>query len=592
MKRQRAVSGSSTSMIRIALALMSVLMPTGVRAQATTELVSTISAGGANGNNYASYAGAPSANGRFVAFESALTEDGQSGLTQIYLYDRQAHTTEIVSVSSFGMQANARSAWPAMSADGRYVTFQSRANNLVPGDTNDLLDIFVRDRQLRTTERISVSSTGVQGNKHAYGGAISADGRYVLFSTESDNMVSGDTNGTSDVFLRDRQTNTTTRISVNPNGVQGNGYSYSGLISADGQIIAFTSNADNLVPGDTNGATDVFVYTRVSHKIERVSMHSTGAEGNNWSAAGSLSADGRFVAFVSAANNLVTGDTNGQNDVFVHDRLTHQTERVSINSQGEEANNFSNLQTSYSLSADGRYVVFDSPATNLASNLTLAFGRIYVHDRFRHTTQLVSVSSTGEPANSTCGYGALSADGQYAMFMSSPNVSNLAPTRSATQIYARGPLRSGVTVSGSLALESIVPTATPQNLEMIFRPANNSGNLSHSITVKPDGQFSIGDIPRQSYTLHIKGDKYLAKNVTIDASNGNVTNVSAILLAGDATDDNSVDVLDLDALIQAFDSATGDSNWNNGRADFNCDGSVDILDLDLLIRNFDAAGDP
>ena len=224
-------------------------------------------------------------------------------------------------------QADGESSSPAISADGRFVAFVSFATNLVPGDSNGRGDVFVRDRLTQTTERVSVDSAGTEGNSGSDGPSISANGRFVVFWSDATNLVRGDTNGVADVFVRDRLTRTTERVSVDSAGNEGNGASglhshseYS--ISADGRFVAFVSSATNLVPGDTNGAADVFVHDRLTRTTERVSVDSAGNEANSSSFDPVISADGRFVAFSSAATNLVPGDTNEQPDVFVRDRKT------------------------------------------------------------------------------------------------------------------------------------------------------------------------------------------------------------------------------------------------------------------------------
>jgi hypothetical protein len=221
-------------------------------------------------------------------------------------------------VSSAGVEGNDESYTPSISADGRYVAFHSDASNLVSGDTNNYEDVFVHDRQTGETTRVSVDSTGVQGN---YGGeypSISADGRYVVFRSYATNLVPGDTNGRCDIFDHDRQTGQTTRVSVDSAGVQGNYGSYYSSISADGRYVAFISDASNLVPGDTNDWSDVFVHDRQTGETTRVSVSSAGVEGNYDCYSPSISADGRFVAFITSASNLVPGDTSGSQDVFVH----------------------------------------------------------------------------------------------------------------------------------------------------------------------------------------------------------------------------------------------------------------------------------
>ena len=227
-------------------------------------------------------------------------------------------TTKRVSLGPGGVQGNAGSYSPALSAGGRFVAFQSWASNLVPGDTNGRTDVFVHNRRTGRTERVSVGPNGAQGNAGSASPALSADGRFVAFGSDATNLVPGDTNGEADVFVHDRRTGTTERVSVGPGGGQGNGESFSPSLSADGRFVAFQSYATNLVPGDTNNTSDVFVRDRGTGTTERVSVRRDGV--HDTSDTLTLSADGRFVAFHSEASNLVVGDTNGEVDVFVQDR--------------------------------------------------------------------------------------------------------------------------------------------------------------------------------------------------------------------------------------------------------------------------------
>jgi len=231
----------------------------------------------------------------------------------------KGQATERVSVDSLGGEGNSDSVRPSISADGRYVAFQSYATNLVGGDGNGYLDVFVRDRQSGTTERVSVDSLGGEGDGDSGYSSISADGRYVAFLSLA-NLVGGDTNGFGDVFVRDRQSGTTERVSVDSLGGEGNSDSYGSSISADGRYVAFQSSATNLVGGDTNGVDDSFVRDRQNGRTERVSVDSLGVEGNSDSYDSSISANGRYVAFQSYATNLVNGDGNGRQDVFLRDR--------------------------------------------------------------------------------------------------------------------------------------------------------------------------------------------------------------------------------------------------------------------------------
>jgi Tol biopolymer transport system component len=244
-----------------------------------------------------------------------------------------AQVTQRISVGPGGQQANGASFEPAISADGRFVAFYSDSSNLVAGDTNGTWDVFVRDRKAQVTRRVSVGPGGQQANRDSYGQpAISAHGRFVAFASGATNLVAGDTNRGYDVFVRDRVAQVTRRVSVGPGGQQADGdtSSFSPTISAHGRFVTFWSQAPNLVAGDTNGTDDVFVRDRVAQVTRRVSVGPGGREANGESWESAISAHGRLVAFTSYATNLVAGDTNGAYDVFVRDRVAQVTQRVSV----------------------------------------------------------------------------------------------------------------------------------------------------------------------------------------------------------------------------------------------------------------------
>jgi Tol biopolymer transport system component len=271
------------------------------------------------------------------------------------------------SVGAGGAQGDSRSFGPSVSANGRYVVFFSQATNLVVGDTNGCEDVFVRDRSSGTIERVSVDSSGAQGDAMSVVPSISPDGRYVVFESLATNLVAGDTNSVRDVFLRDRLTGTTERVSVDSSGAQGNQVSSWGSISADGHYVAFVSSATNLVAGDTNATGDVFVRDRLAGTTVRVSVDSGGTQGNGFSGSARISADGHFVTFSSVATNLVAGDTNNYFDAFVRDLQAGTTERVSVATGGAQANSGGVYPV---ISADGRYVAFDSVSSNLVAGDT------------------------------------------------------------------------------------------------------------------------------------------------------------------------------------------------------------------------------
>jgi WD40-like Beta Propeller Repeat len=226
-----------------------------------------------------------------------------------------------VSVRSNGNQANRDSSVSSISGDGRYVAFYSNASNLVRGDTNNKYDAFVHDRRTGKTSRVSVRSNGNQANGQTWSAEISGNGRYVAFYSRASNLVRGDTNDGADAFVHDRQTKATRRVSVNSNENQGNRASYFPSISKDGRYVAFFSGASNLVRGDTNSRFDVFVRDRQTGTTRRVSVSSNGDQGNRVSGWPAISADARHVAFQSNASNLVPGDTNNTYDLFVRGPL-------------------------------------------------------------------------------------------------------------------------------------------------------------------------------------------------------------------------------------------------------------------------------
>ena len=347
--------------------------------------------------------------------------------------------TERVSVSSSGDQGDLASATAydrCFSADGRYVAFESSSSNLVPGDTNGTRDVFVHDRVTGGTERVSVSSSGGQGNDWSDSPSISADGRYVAFYSRASNLVAGDTNAVADIFVHDRVTGGTERVSVSSTGEQGDGAWPS--ISADGRYVAFYSSASNLVPGDTNGAFDVFVHDRVTGETIRVSVSSSGVEGNSMSGLPTISADGRYVAFHSIASNLVPGDTNSGFDVFVHDLVTGETERVSVSSAGEESNDGSVYSYGLAISSDGRYVAFPSNASNLVPGDTNGKIDVFVHDRVTGATERVVVSSSGEQGNDHSAFASISADGRYVAFQSEATNLTTGETNGKTAVDMHG----------------------------------------------------------------------------------------------------------------------------------------------------------
>jgi Tol biopolymer transport system component len=431
------------------MALLCVMAGASGAAPGDTTRVSVDTSGNqADEGPQGSYEHSISDDGRYVAFSSYasdLVEGDTNARSDIFVHDRDtdddgvfdeagAISTERVSVSSSETQSDGFSSSPSISADGRYVVFLSEARNLVPGDVGRG-DVFVRDLQEGTTEEVTPSG-GTDPND--FPPSISADGRYVAFTSNASNVVEGDTNNANDVFVHDRTTGTTERASVGVDAsgsqTEANSGSYDASISADGHYVVFRSLGSNLVTGDTNAQGDIFVRDLQTDATQRVSVGNSGNQTNNYSFYPSISADGRHVAFVSHATNLVTGDTNGQSDVFLRDRTAGTTQRVSIDPCEAQANSGEYVRPA--ISPDGRYVAFTSGFPNHG-------GRAFLRDLQSQTTQRVEGGGVS-----------LSADARYMAFDSSTSLT-ADDTNGMSDVFVHE--RPTVTTQPS---ECIAPTTT------------------------------------------------------------------------------------------------------------------------------------
>lgn len=275
----------------------------------------SVASDGSEGNS-SSVRAEISGSGEFVAFESFssnLVPQDADAQYDVFVWNRLTGQTSLVS--------QVAGSWPAISETGRYITYGSGSSGEVSGDSNGQPDIFIFDTVTGSRERVSVSASGAQVSEGAVGkSSVSADGQIVAFSSNAADLeASPDTNGMVDIFVRDRAAGTTQRVSVSSSGVQANQWSWKPSVSADGRFVAFESFASNLVVGDTNGDEDAFVRDRSAGTTSAASVSSSGTIGNSNSFSPTLSHSGRYVVFRSGATNLVTGDTNNRSDVFVRD---------------------------------------------------------------------------------------------------------------------------------------------------------------------------------------------------------------------------------------------------------------------------------
>lgn len=389
---------------------------------------------------------------------------------------------ERISVSSIPTQANGTSEWPSMSLNGRYTIYHSDAPNLVPNDTNNAQDVFVYDRLTRTTNRVSLGIGGVQGNNRSGFGDVSADGRYITFHSEATNLVPNDTNNSWDVYFRDLQTGEFERISVTSSGQQGNATSIFPDISDDGRFITFYSEATNLVPNDTNGVEDIFLHDRLAGTTERISVSSGGVQANGRSIFPNISSDGRYVVYDSDASNLVANDTNNVTDVFLFDRLTATTRRISVTTTSQQAAGRSSYPV---IAANNRQVTFVSFAPNMHPDDPAPNGDIYVRDLVSNTTALISRGLNNQPTNGDSHYPVISADGRFIAYHG--EASNIVPgdTNNTADIFLYDG-QSGVTKRVSLSANGIQGNG-PSNVAAI------SGNGRVVAFHSPASNLTVGD---------------------------------------------------------------------------------------------------
>jgi len=404
---------------------------------AKIERVSTDFAGGQG--NSGSYAPALSPDGTKVAFASLssnLVPGDTNGSLDIFVKDLTTGTVTRVSTDVAGDQSNHNSFGAVFSPDGSKIAFASYASNLVLGDTNTWGDVFVKDLATGAITLVSTDAVSNQGNSTSTDPVFSPDGTKIAFSSSASNLTPGDTDNDRDIFVKDLTTGVITLVSTNAAGVQGNSddalpYTF----SPDGTKIAFASLSSNLVPGDTNNRVDVFVKNLATGDIALVSSDVAGNEGDNHSGGGVravFSPDGTKIAFMSSASNLVPGDTNNQTDIFIKDLNTGAITLVSTNETGNQGNSTSSQPV---FSSDGTKIAFESNASNLAPGDTNARGDIFVKDLTTGAITLVSINETGHQGNGFSSEPVFSLDGTKIAFVSSASNFVSGDTNGAGDIF-------------------------------------------------------------------------------------------------------------------------------------------------------------
>ena len=386
-----------------------------------------------------------SADGVIVAFASSaanLVPGDSNGAGDVFVKNCSTGAIVCVSLSSSGTPVDGESYAPSISGDGQRVVFVSNGATLVPSDGNQVADVFLRDLGPQTTTRVSVSPTGAEADGASSAPRISMDGLFVSFSSLATNLVSGDTNGQSDVFVRNLQAGTVECVSRGTGGTPANGQSEGAVISPDGRYVVFASTATNLIPGEDAASTtqvwDLYRRDRSNGAIVRVSSSVAGLKSNGYSYASAVSADGRYVSFTSLATNLVASDVNGQSDVFVRDVQAGTTMRVSVGLGGSDS---AGESLRPSMSGDGRYVTFESSAGNLVSDPSPEGSTwIYLRDLQTGTTLRVISASGEDTGDGGTFHATISLDGRWIAFSSAEPALVAGDSNGLVDVFVRGPL--------------------------------------------------------------------------------------------------------------------------------------------------------
>ena len=392
----------------------------------TGEIVlASVSLNGLESGNADSFDPVISADGNRIAFESLasnLTDaDDNGGFFDVFVRDFTSNSTTLVSIPTSGTGfANGASFNPVLSANGNVVVFGSRASNLVMGDVNGVEDVFAFDYDTGLTDLVSVSLNGTSpsnGRSSDYG--VSGDGQRIVFESTGDNLVINDSNGQSDVFLRDLESNNTTLVSTTADGLaSANGESADPVISLDGNLVAFESSATDLAPGDADVLSDIYLMDLAAGTVSLVSRSPiSGLSGNGVSYDPLLTEDGGTVLFESTASDLVTGDANSFYDVFAHEIDSGNTELISIARTGLTSGNGNSFDPS--VSSDGRYVVFESSSSNLTTSDSNSNFDVFLRDRLTGATRILSTEPNSEISANNGSYDpTISADGSLVVFAS------------------------------------------------------------------------------------------------------------------------------------------------------------------------------
>jgi hypothetical protein len=518
---------TSFPLVPAAVLALSVFAPRIHGAQQTTR-ASVNFAGVQTGND--SNSPLLSADGSRVVFVSAasnLVPSGANGVNQVYVHDRLSGDTQRASVSSSGAIAETGCWAPAVSASGRYVVFTSNAKNLaqpVASWPPSLSNVFLRDLSSGATAVVSVGASVQAANDSSDSASVSSDGRYVAFISYATNLTAPAGVGQAEVYLRDMVSGTTTRVSVPTNASfpNPNGWSSYVSISASGDWITFSCAASNLITGDVNSAEDIFLYSRLSGALTGITVDPLSLIGNGASTAPRVSDTGDFVTFTSSASNLTPGDNNNVSDVFVWERATDTFKRASRSAAGVSGNGAS---YSGSVSTDGVWASFSSTASNLVAGDTNGVSDVFRKNLTTGAIERVSVSSTGQQGVGGSDGPTSSSDGRFVAFYSTAG--NLVPgdTNGQGDVFLHGPPCSDQIIYCTAKTNSngCVPTICSSGRASLSN-ASQLRITAHRVLNLKSGLFFWGLAPQAApFGGGIRCVAYPVVRSAIQQSGGNLT---------------------------------------------------------------------
>lgn len=501
--------------------------------------------------------------------------------------------TDLVSVDVAGVQGTNISQANDISTSGRYVAFASAARNLVPGDTNFSQDIFLKDMQTGAVSIVSTNSSGGLANNHSYAPAISSDGRYVTFYSDASNLVAGDTNSRKDIFHKDTLTGVLIRVSVSSAGAQSDGQSWWPSISGDGRYVAYHSDAINLVASDTNGLGDIFFYDTQTGDTRRISTTSSGAQASGDSDRPSVSFDGRYVAFSSTATDLVTGDTTFASDIVIKDTQTGAVSIVSTDSAGNQKNVACSAPD---ITPDGRYVVFNTSGDLTAINVSNT--NAYIKDTVTNTTVLASIDASGTTGSiASAQQPSISDDGRFVTFWSSSTVLVSNDTNGKFDIFIHDK-DTGVTTIASASENGTLGDANSytSNFSGNGRYVVYGSDATNLVDVDVNGQRDVFRSPNPAYSVDTDGDGLTdAEEVALGTDLNLADTDGDTLNDGDEVNTYGTDPLLADSDLDGFDDGeevAAGTDPNNifdfpvtADGDVNNDGTVNVIDIMLVTRH-------